>query len=256
MTRSDDLASVLAAAPPGAVRFGQGTILTWNPSTFENTVRWRDKELTNVPIQAGTDALAFQVGDTVGLLGWDASGKNGVSQYWITGRIIVPGAGAAEEAIAWMTTTLARSISAAVLASRIHSDFVLPQGTTSTVDDWVDITFAGNPSPGPAVTAEISESGRAIVLLNGQIASDEGRLVHMGFEVSGATSLTPDQTFGQAFNRSPFTAGESTSVGTTGLALMEDLNPGDNTFIAKYRQGTGTGADGAWSRRVMVVFAF
>jgi hypothetical protein len=88
---SHDLTSLLVSAPSAAVRYGQGTILNWDPGTFENVVDWRGERLVNLPVVGGVDAFGFLPGDTVALLGWDARGRRGVTQWWILGRLIVPG---------------------------------------------------------------------------------------------------------------------------------------------------------------------
>lgn len=94
---TDDLSDFLASAPPGGVRYGQGTIVTWDQETFENAIDWDGTVLRDLPVIAGLEAFGFRPGDSVGLLGWDASGKRGTTTWWILGRLIVPGA--SEEAI-------------------------------------------------------------------------------------------------------------------------------------------------------------
>src|SRR5690606_39811786 len=51
--------------PPGKpASYGQGVIVAWDSSTFENTVRFHGTELHNLPAMAGADALTFPPGGT------------------------------------------------------------------------------------------------------------------------------------------------------------------------------------------------
>lgn len=76
------------------MRFSQGTILTWNPATFENTVDWKPTgaqggiTLTNLPILGRIDGLSLKAGDVVGLMGWAPNG--GFGSWWILGELAVP----------------------------------------------------------------------------------------------------------------------------------------------------------------------
>lgn len=91
MTGSDDLTGLLVPKPSPAVRYGQGTIVDWNPDTLSNVISWRGVQLVDVPVLAGVSALGYQPGDVVGMLGWDAGGEAGVESWWILGRLLEPG---------------------------------------------------------------------------------------------------------------------------------------------------------------------
>lgn len=69
-------------------RYGQGTILSWNPATFENQVSFRNLTLTNLPILGKIDGLSLKAGDVVGLMGWAPNG--GFGAWWILGELGVP----------------------------------------------------------------------------------------------------------------------------------------------------------------------
>ncbi|HEY0638721.1 MAG TPA: hypothetical protein VGD67_13810 [Pseudonocardiaceae bacterium] len=85
--RSEDLAPLFGGDPPG-LTFHQGTILTWNAQTGQNTVAVAGAVLTDVPMaQQGPEALTIRAGQVVTLLGWRSS-------FWILGRVATPGSGA------------------------------------------------------------------------------------------------------------------------------------------------------------------
>lgn len=79
---TDNLAPLFDQGQPG-VRFRQGTILTWDPSTGENTVDLAGGTLTNVPILNTGEAIALKAGHIVALLGQGAA-------WFIIGRVTPP----------------------------------------------------------------------------------------------------------------------------------------------------------------------
>lgn len=79
---TDDLSTLFDAAQPG-VRFRQGTILTWNANTGENTINLAGGTLTNVPILNTGEAIALKAGHVVGLLGQG-------SAWFLVGRVTPP----------------------------------------------------------------------------------------------------------------------------------------------------------------------
>jgi len=79
---TDNLATLFAAAQPG-VRFRQGTVLTWNANTGENTIDLAGGTLTNVPILNTAEAIALKAGHVVGLLGQG-------SAWFVIGRVTAP----------------------------------------------------------------------------------------------------------------------------------------------------------------------
>jgi hypothetical protein len=86
-----DLAELIAAGQPQANRgmhYGQGTILSWNSTTFENTIDFRGVVLRNVPLSDKIAGLSLKVGDIVGLMGWAPGG--GFGSWWIMGELGVP----------------------------------------------------------------------------------------------------------------------------------------------------------------------
>lgn len=116
----------LLGKPDVGVGFRQGTIVTWNTSTGENTISVAGGTLTNVPILNTGEAIALQAGHTVGLLTFNGS-------WFILGRITVPGdSDFASASVAFggagaTATNFGITTSAASLVS-----------DTITVPDWAD----------------------------------------------------------------------------------------------------------------------
>lgn len=266
--QSDDLAPLITphhssdSGPTPALsseepaKYGQGTILTWNSETFENTVRFRGTTLVNLPVMAGTDALTFVPGDKVGIMHWAPSGGSGV--FWILPRIIVPGSGAAEQAIAALKTNLGRSVALAVFGEAIRIDEhsqVLSITSTSFADPAIG-------DPGPTVEdVTISDTGRALVFVSADLSptpdgTGDTSNLEMGIQVSGATSISA----GSAVVR----LGQGTVDGSTlsspsgelaGVDMIDGLNPGVHTFTAKYRVSATSGT-GTVSIPTMIVIPF
>ncbi|WBQ02937.1 hypothetical protein [Kribbella sp. CA-293567] len=80
---SDNLAPLFDTGQPG-VRFRQGTVTAWNPSTGANTIDVAGGTLTDVPILNTGEAIALKAGHVVGLLGQG-------STWFIVGRITPAG---------------------------------------------------------------------------------------------------------------------------------------------------------------------
>lgn len=253
MGATDDLTSLLVPPPPNAgLRFGQGTITAWNPDTFENKVLWRGVTLTNVPILSTVEALTYAPGDVVGLLGWAPGG--GAGSWWITGRIITPGPGAAAKAIQFFQTTLAREISSEIFADRIKSD-VIAANESTTSEAFTDLATVG-----PQVTVEISEVGLAIVMLSARIGNnvaggDPDIRGFMDFEVTGATSRAAvfDTSLGLIVVADASTTGHAIRAGVQSPVTV---NPGTNTFTAKYRREGGAPDPAYFDDRRMIVIGF
>jgi hypothetical protein len=90
---SEDLTPQLTPSLSRAVTFGQGLVLEWDPSTFQNVIEWRGISLRNLPVSGGFDGMTIQPGDTVVVKGWAPQG--GIGSWWIDGRYIIPGSAAA-----------------------------------------------------------------------------------------------------------------------------------------------------------------
>jgi hypothetical protein len=86
-----DLARLLVRQPPPGLRFGQGRVVSWDPSDFTHRIDWNGVILENIPVFSGVDALGFLPGTPIALLGYDASGGKGVTQWFVLGRLALPG---------------------------------------------------------------------------------------------------------------------------------------------------------------------
>jgi hypothetical protein len=67
-----------------ALSFRQGTVVTWNQSTGENTVNVGGSILANLPVLTTSEVTSLEAGDVVGLL------RSG-TQYFVLGRIDLAG---------------------------------------------------------------------------------------------------------------------------------------------------------------------
>lgn len=113
------------------------------------------------------------------------------------------------------------------------------QSTTTT--SWTDLATVG-----PQVTVNIGQSGKALVSVYGAIvASVSGSRSQMSFAVSGATTVAANDSMSLT-NRQTFDA----RIGAT--FLVTGLNPGANTFTAKYQSQSGNTASFV-DRRITVL---
>lgn len=275
---NSDIAPLLVPPPTSAVKFGQGTIISWNPETFANQVNWRGIPLRNLPVLAGTDALTFREGDTVGLLGWDAGGQSGAGSWWIIGRLIAPGAGAGAQVIDFMRTELVESLvddivanlltspagqelAAFVLSQRVHVASAEPQVVTTSNTYQ---TLAGGPS---ISGVPISASGTAVVFSSAtiqawydNIPSTTLRGGYMSFAVSGATSVAAVDANSVTNRNSVSVAMTATQViiqttpRASSVAVITGLNEGNHTFTAQYRKEP-INDDASFSNRSLAVIA-
>jgi hypothetical protein len=252
---TSDLTPLLQAAPTAQMRYASGKIVAWNPATFENIVEVRGTQLTNLPVLAGSDALTFKAGDVVALVGADQAGARGVTSYAVLGRFVLPGAGKGEAAVEWMTTELGRAISAAVFADRVYPDLIEAQGRLTTADTWSDITFAGSPNPGPQVTAHITKTGRALVIVSARIGVINFESGFMNFRIDD--DVNPPIGSVDAFNSVTIGDGDGTNLASTGIGQVSGLSEGTHTFKTCYRASNITNPNGvSFSDRSIVVMAF
>lgn len=251
---TDDLGPLLVPPLSGqGLRYGQGKIITWNAETFENQVEWLGVTLTNLPVMTGVDGLSFQANDIVGLLGW-APGA-GVGSWWILGKIIIPGSEAAEQAISFLRSRVAAQIARNVIAETMHTAQVFGIGERNNTS-YGDLTFI---DPGPIIPdIQVSEAGKAVVAVSCQMTAhiNAGRQGFMSVEVTGSTSLSPDdnRAFVVGVGGDPSLAVDPTGQASE-FAILEGLNPGPHTFQAKYRTITTDGPV-QFTNPEMVVWAF
>lgn len=250
-----DLAALVAPPTPfQGMRFSQGTIKSWDPETFENQIEWRGITLTNIPVLSGPDALTYQAGDVLALLGWNPTG--GMGSWWILGRVIVPGPGAGAAAIDFLTASLGAAIARAVIAEVIQVDTVIETGTTNIENQFVDLEFAGNPNPGPSVDIEVGPAGRAVVFVGAQIGVIEFGSGLMSFAGTGPETITAETITG-AFTSVNLPTGDDVRVGSMGLRLLTGLTPGIYTLTAKYRVSNQSFGGGiSFANRTLLAIPF
>lgn len=117
----------------------------------------------------------------------------------------------------------------------------LGEGTT-TATDYASLDPPAN--VGPSVTLETGPAALIIVRCSAQ--NSGAGSARMGYEVSGATSLAPADNRGVGF----FGAANG-NINASDVSLWTSLNPGINTFSARYRVSSGTGT--FQSRRIIVM---
>lgn len=129
------------------------------------------------------------------------------------------------------------------IAERIPETASVLVNEEGTGAEWGDL-----PTPGPAVTVETGSS--ALVIVHGSVANlTGGGSARMSYEVTGETEHDP------ADNRGIGLWGSSGTRLLASCAVLHSphslpLNPGQNTFTAKYRVSSGTGE--FLSRRILV----
>jgi hypothetical protein len=267
---TDDLAPLLVSQAAPCVRYGLGEIIAWNPDTFENTILWNGIPLTNLRLLGGTDALSYVPGNVLMLMGIDASGAAGFTQWIILGRLFTPGSDNADELVAFMRGTLAREISAEVFADRIHPayDGGNAQRTSETFGDPTNGAAAG-----PSVTDIDIVTGSALIMISAGIefstsnnAADAAPRIAgvIGVEISGATSIAPNEEVGVSAQSIKSRSGGAITlvdgiVNATTVAavyLQTGLNPGLHNFSLKYRKWSAGSDYVNVDQRSLTVIAF
>lgn len=233
MARTDDLVPLLAAAPAPGLGFRQGTVLTWNQATAENTVDVGGATLTNVPILNTSEALLLGEGDVVGILTAGAS-------WFILGRVTIPGTPEAASAL----TAVSSGIAA---------------GTVSTQQTTTSTTYGDLATVGPSATVTIRATGKALVIVSAQMAYAESATQETGaavsFVASGANSLATSSQ--RSVNSWLSVGGPPASIGRTdqygATFYLSGLNTGATTFTLKYKSQMA-GKTAYFADRVIVVW--
>lgn len=263
---TDDLASLFRTQPSAGMRYGQGRIISWDPDTFENVIEWNGTPLENLPVVGTTDALSYQPGQYVALHGTDASGAQGMTQWWIAGRILIPGTENAAEVVAFLQGSLAREISAEIFAERMHS------ASDPDQIERASSSFGAPDSPGVAgpIVADVTvETGSAIVIVSALLkystedtaSSDVASAGFVGFRISGATSRAPtDERSATAFSQKHSAgldgAGMANWATCTAVNIETGLNPGVHTFTMEYAKNAVASEDMTCMLRNLLVITF
>ena len=249
MKRSSDLAPLIVQSSGKGLAYRQGTVVTWDQDTAENTVLVGGSLLTNLPVLNSTEANLLAPGDVVGIIVSGAS-------WAIIGRLIIPGTPEAATAI--------RSITNRIVAAQDVTN------GTRTSNTYGDLSGSG---VGPEVEIRIGTSGRALAfwscemgqITNGGPVQYSYRITpHVSVELSGANTEAASDWNALNYNiehPGPGFVGEALTSfwaqnGT--LHLFEGLDPGLTTFTMKYRSdgiNPSSGAVAHFSAREIAVFA-
>lgn len=216
------------ASPAQDMRYRQGTILTFNQVTLSNTVSVGGTTLTDLPLLGVAEAASLTPGSIVGIT--SILSERGTATWAIMGRFVIPGTADATNAITQVS-------------QRIYT------ATVATFEDTASATFTDLATVGPAVTANIGASGRALVIVSASMAvPNKGGA--MSFEVSGASTLAASITRALALSDTDATS----SVGAFFSRVIEvsGLNAGSNTFTAKYERTSGATNVGFQDRNITV----
>lgn len=173
----NDVAGLFLPPSPGpaqAMAYRQGTVITFNPATLENTVNVGGTVLENLPLLGVGEATLLTPGAVVGLM---AIGGGGAKSFAIIGRLVRPNTADATEAIG-------------LLNSLIFAD------TVATQESRTATSFGDLATVGPAVTVTVRPSGRLLVVLTSQMQFIEGasaglaqRGGYVSVDLSGANTI-------------------------------------------------------------------
>lgn len=260
---TDDLAGLLVQPRQEFAGLAEGLVKSFNQDTFESVINVGGADLPNLPIASGVEALTYRPGDVVLITKWRPRSSRGIATYRVGmgGRVIQPGSGAATKAVAFMQAQLARQVVDEMVAALLTSpagvllaQFVVGQSVTSAdvaaLQSTTSTSYGNLSTVGPTVSGvEISDAGKALVLVSGNLTAAGGDGANMSFTVSGATTIAA----GSTGTLSLVTAGGSIA-GSVTKAVPLTLNPGTHTFQAKYRSGGGGIA--AFNQRVLTVIAY
>lgn len=218
--REDDLTDLFTTQPGPAqpIHYRQGTILTFNPTTLENTVQVGKTTFQNLPVLGVAEAATYQPGTKIGIATVD-------NVWCIIGRFVIPGTPDATNAIT-------------LIGQRRRTAVITTQQSTSSAS-FVDLTTVGPTIADVLVPA----SGKIQVTL---FANLGGPANSMSPRITGATTIEPSTQRSLAIAAAGF-------IGSAVL-LYENLPIGGLvTFTMKYRSNGVDQAD--FSDRTLIVEA-
>ncbi len=224
----NDLSSLFLPPAPGPaqeVRYRQGTIVAFNPTTLENQVDVGGTILTDLPLLGVGEASLLTVGSVVGI---QVVGDQGARSMAILGRMVRPNTPDAAEAIG-------------LLNSLIFADSVIVQESRTST------TFGDLATIGPQVTVRVRPSGRLLVLITSQIQFIEtaaGGLAQRGGYVSvdlAGANVVDAATASDTVLGAGMLAVTATGLGQialqgsyTSAGVFEGLAPGDTVVTMRY----------------------
>jgi len=116
------------------------------------------------------------------------------------------------------------------IAARTVQRALVATNQSTTSSSYVDLT-----TPGPAIT--ITTGTQAVIGLVGKLANATGgNISHMGFAISGATTLAAADETAIDFESSA----AADEVQCSLVQVVTGLTAGNNTFTAKYKANAGT----------------
>ncbi len=226
----NNIASLFSGKPAGPsqdVHYRQGTIITFNPITLENTVLVGDSVLTNLPLLGVGEATLLVTGARVGVIvvGDDQRGKT----MAILGRFVVPNTSDAENAIS-------------LLSSQVYADIVIPG---VTIPNGTALNNTGF-SP-PSVTIPIGPSGRVLVMISADYFVNTASILNPVFnpfisvEFTGANVISPftalDSLKASFFLSEQNAGAVNQQIGSSGsmtaVAVFNGLNTGTTTITMR-----------------------
>jgi hypothetical protein len=223
VSKTDDLSTLFGSGEKRS--WHTGVIVSWDELTGSNVVLVENQLFNDIRVLSVGLVQPFQPGDVVEI---EVRG----SQWFILGKVRMPGAGSAEQIR-----------SAEVLAYELAAG-VFPFGDLATVGPVLEDVYVGS-------------SRRCLVTISAYIQVSQAS-ARIGVQVSGSSTIAP-ATKHTAVNFLNAGTGASgiTSARTFMLTAADGLNQGLNTFTAKYNVflvGTGTG--GNFGDRTLIVQPF
>lgn len=245
---NDDLVSLFANPPDPPsqdVRFRQGTIVTFNQITLQNTVLVGGEVLTDLPLLGVGEATLLVSGAVVGIMVVGDAAKT----MFITGRIVTPNTPDAANAVA-------------LLNSQIFASTILTGETCSST------TYTDLATVGPQVVVPVGPSGRILIVASAQIqwtttaaanTNNDGRF---DVEFAGANTRSPneasDPLVGVVKDQIIIGGGGTNSTArittVTAQAVFAGLNTGNTTITMKYRDSQAGTNPCDFFRRTLTVF--
>jgi hypothetical protein len=121
-------------------------------------------------------------------------------------------------------------------------------GTVSTTSTgtWQDLG-------GPSVTVTVGPSGRMLVFPAAAANATQGSNQFAGFDISGATSVSPDVSKASMVGTALHAAGENNQHAATTAILVTGLNAGSHDVEMRYYSATSVGS---FYYRTLVVIPF
>jgi hypothetical protein len=141
----------------------------------------------------------------------------------------------------WVTGEV---VTAALLNTHVRDNLVdldrrtVPIGTfVNTAETTTSTSYTDLATAGPAATATIGATLKALVSLRGELTSTSGSTAYASVAISGATTVAASDSVGIGHS---FTGPATIRLGMTVLYSSALTAAGSTTFTAKYRTAGGT----------------